>query len=620
MRFRSSRITVRVAIVLLCFLCALLPRLSRAESHGLDVDAGANRSSAGLLPAGAVAGITLHDGDRAFASTRDFLDAHGLFRSAPWTTFLAQPNMQPLVQMLPGFLSATRTDLDAAVGALLGRDLTIAFHPEAGGTGLAWIAASVPRDADRTRRVVDQLLRLAGLASLGKGGTGTTIREIGEHQVVALGPQLGICMTEEVLYIASGSKPIEHALTLARNRTDARLVDAAAHDSARRHGGPTARAHAFIDVDKLRDLGVKLTTKMTQPLGAFLFGGWWHHIVQGDSVSLALNANGRDLSLRGAIEGAATLPADRTAFLTGTPGSARRSTAGVDGVVADIVVTRAWADLFAERESLLDVHGASKVAEFATNISTLMGGFDFLDDFLPGVAGPVRFLTLHRTEFPAGRDVTPKLPAFVLVGRLAGNDRAGLAQRIETAAMMTFSFLNYEAAKKNQTPLQMNIDAAGGTRILTTSFLRDVAADDDASTTISGIRYNFEPAVTVVDDHLIIASTAAAARAVAKAYGGGTGRATPTGGDHGALDLRLLGETLRANREELIAQRMLEEDVTQRQAAGFFDALFDILGYVRAMTLQSHTETEGAAAELRLNLSQPDGDGRPQRTSTGRTR
>jgi len=587
----------------------LLPHAS-AESQGQPHAAAEPRrqsDAADLIPVGAALALTVRDGDRRLQDFRRFQQRNGRVSQTLRDLIATNPGFAPARVGLLGLAGAADLDPWEAIASLLGRDLTIALVPRDDAEP-ALIAASSLRDADTADRFLGSIRAATGLESGGVPDPDRSFEHAGEI-VFHLGEGF-MCRTGEHFVFANDRALMTLALDIGAGKADSLLAGEAFREG--RAAVPAAAvASLYVSPEFLRSatLEAGIEDMISNPLAGLVLGGWHHGVRNLDTLSLWLDAEDRGLTLRLAATTPEPLPGTHRGFLPDPGAMPRFRASELDGSLGEIRVHRDWAALFAERESLLTLTAAGQLVEFSNNVTTLAAGLDFIDDVLDNVNGPVRLLAAAQSF--EGRDVTPavRLPAFALVAPVEVNERMQFPARVNAAALSAFSIINFERSQNGQSPMLPNLAQVDGSQAVYARFapipLPDEAADPDAmgAPPLGGIEHNFEPAVAVLNDRLVIATSLDLLRDVAgrlqEANGGPGPAAQP---DTLLIDGRRLAALLAQNRDELIANRMVGENLSRQRAARDIDAILALVALVDDLALNASIEGRTYEADLNLTL------------------
>lgn len=545
--------------------------------------------------------IRLNEADTHTASLRSWVG--GLLRSNPDIAASLQQDagLAEFTRILGVIAQMAGTDAWQTVGALLGRGGTVFLRPTGAGEP-DLVAFSAPRDPVAARRVLNTLQVLAGM---GLPNDGTRTYDHAGVRVFRLGDRLHQCSVNDLVVVATSRDLIEEAIAAAARAADTLTLPPAT---------PGEAVRVTLDMTRLGPALDALKGPAANPIVEFMLGGWRAYAVNADrmTLSLAPTPDGLRASVQtlGKPDASALGPfIDRS---EGTPAFVR---SGVPGLLGDVSLARDWATLFADREARLTPEGASQAAQFATTISTLLGGVGFADELLPEIDGPVRLVAVERDWSGEAYRVSPTLPAFALVLPMrlaAGTD---LPRRVESAAQGLMSILAMEQLNQGGPPMRLDIDKHEGVRIVYSAFdPAALGAGEPGQPPVADLRYNFTPASAVVptpggSSVFVFASSPSLVRTLITAVQSPAPRADCAPGDEIVLDGPAITRLLTLNHEELTASEMLKRDCGRAEAAARIDTLIAISRLVGSVSLNSTVSDTGAAADLQLVLNQSGTDG-----------
>lgn len=622
------------------------PKKAGAKTPAPAAEQAPALSAAAYLPDTLFAVAVLREGDKQTAAFRALLEEQKFEETPLHDLLMAGPELAPARIALMGLAASAGTDAWSAVGALLGRELAIGLAPGKGKEP-AFILVAVAREPALVDRLLQGIYAVAGL-SRGAGEPNPQKSEkIGDVTVYSLNKDALHCRLGRAI-ILTNSRELLNAALDAHARGKNRLLDAPRYGECLKQVPANAAAWGYADMATIREKltsGKPLPAQLPNPLGGFLFGGWWHTLRNADSAVFWVVADKGALKISTRTETATPLPETHRGLVPQNLPPAGWPAARLPRFVAEFSVTRGWADLFSEREALLELPAAGDLVNFTNTMTTLMGGLDFMDEFLPKVNGPVR-LVLGRQDFSLSQyDPTPKLPSFALVIPLKLPSDAEFARRLHSASQSAMSILNLDAGQKKEPQFLIDIDRYKGYRVLQAEYPapsgegmrmeamsqkrgasaekeaaakeeepaqgRPVAADKPRKNEKrqAGIRYNFAPAAALVEDQYVIATSLDLLHhvidAISDAKKEKTSAAKPTKeppADFLAIAVPEVVKLLRENREELVTNQMLEKDKTRAAAEKDMDALFAGLDFFNKLEIRSHCTGREARATLTLSL------------------
>lgn len=530
--------------------------------------------------------IVIRDGDRQILDFKAALERHGYADSPLATAVKQNPDLVRAQVGLLGIASMAGVDPWEGVGALLGEEMIIGLAPGEGEDPLL-VGVTQLREPEKADRIIDALLAVAGLTVGGepKEGIARTIA----GQTVYQADDLMLCRVQDLLVLANDRAMMKEALVDAADGTIDMLDDA-----AERRVPDDASMWMSLDVDTLRQHGMDVPEKLPDAFGGLLFGGWAKSLADADRVVAwtTTQADGMEITLDVHRDGA--WPTTHQGFLATDD---QHVPLHLDNMIAELMVTRQWASLFGERESLLTLEGSSQIVEFATGLTAVMGQLDFIDEILPRVTGPVRLIAVNRAPGELSVDPTPTLPALALV--MSMDLDGDLGQRLYSGGQMLMTIVNFERAQQGKPSMIMDMADHRGVRLVTGAFGQPPGDQE-----IVGPEYNFEPALAVVDDHLVIASTKPLLTSIIDHVLDADGGAADPVQDRVRIDAGQLVEILGRNRDELIASDMLEKGKTRQQASTDIDAVLAALKFLGDMRLNADVTDRGGRATLLVTLGE----------------
>ena len=272
------------------------------------------------------------------------------------------------------------------------------------------------------------------------------------------------------------------------------------------------------------------------------------------------------------------------------------------GTLLTVTTYRDLAGWWASSPDLLTEGAAAKMAQADSGLSTFLGGKSFGTDVL-GALRPQIQLVVAAQEYEQAGVPAPqiKLPAGAIVFRLKAKEAQSVALRkhFRVGFQSIVALANLDGASKGRPLLEMNTDRRGKAEILSASYAppeevpaEGVEADGKKAeksekaekSPDADIHYNFSPAVVLSPDYLILCSTRQLANDLAdlaakQGAGADAGKPIP---QNTLIEVTAgpVGELLRANREQLIAQNILEKGHSREAAEKEVDLLVTLVNAV----------------------------------------
>jgi hypothetical protein len=597
----------------------------------------------------------LSDGDRQLQALRELMGSHRLLDSRAFRLLSRNPGFVQAQVGLRGVAASAELDAWSAVSAVLGRELAVGLVPRRGKQP-AILAVSIPRDAKAVNRLLEVILALTGIQPDEPAPDRSSMVE--GVRVFRPNADSHLCRIDGAVLVSSDPDLMAGAIRSHRAGSK-RLADADYYRSAETTVPRKAVAWLSVDLVRLREVfaveDAAERARMANPLGGFLFGGWWHSILHAERAAAWVLADAEELRIETRLTGVNALPESYGGFSWKESDESTWAAADLAGFLGEVRVARDWPALFSERESILTLPAAGDLVNFSNVMTTLLGQLDFVDELLPTVDGPVRFVMAQQDFSTCGYTPTPKLPAFALVVPLALEDESDLPRRLHSGSQTALALVNADAGQKQQPTFLLDVDRYKDVRIVFAEYPRHSTRDGpmmgrdaakpkskskqrkqeeeagveqsrsenptgDAqaakadppvareSSPAYGIRYNFAPAAAVVGDEYVIATSLDLLHSIIDAAGepkAAARKPVDPAADTFSLSIPTLLAILRDNRRELTAQRMLEKDMPRRQARREIDAFLELLEHGDRFDVSSRLTDHGYEATLSITLRKP---------------
>ncbi len=245
-----------------------------------------------------------------------------------------------------------------------------------------------------------------------------------------------------------------------------------------------------------------------------------------------------------------------------------------------------------------DLYVDSTVDQFdqaESTLSTLFAGADFGEDIL-GAFAPTGHLIVARQTFDDPALVPDiRLPSFALVFEMEDAERMG--PQLQQNFQDLIGFVNITGAMNGQPRLYQRSDSGDDWVLAIAEYRAQAGADRQAKP----INYNFSPSLGFRGNRCVVASTAQLARQLVTADVGETSRSTAGVSNTTAIvESATLAAVLDDNRDQLIAQSMIDDGKTRDEATRDVGILIELLTWIDSATLDfSHGEDQ---AELKVDL------------------
>lgn len=418
---------------------------------------------------------------------------------------------------------------------------------------------------------------------------------IRDARIVLCGPWFTLCNKDDLAKsIADAYLDHPGESSLAKN---------AVFQQARSAAPEKAWAWGWAHIAVLRDAGVAkdlYSGRAENALAELLFGGILDSLKHTPYATAAVLAKPREVTLQFAVPHDRSWAGETREYFFGPGGTgAAPPQLNVPEALLTLQSYRDISGMWVRAGDLFDEKTNDELAKADSNLSTLFGGKDFGEDIL-GSFGPEMHLVVTPQKFAEGSPQPAiKLPAFAFVFRL--KDPAKMQPELRRTYQSLIGFLNIVGAMNGQPQLEQDIEKTADTQVLTATYLTD---SKDTNPTGQKIHHNFSPSVAFAGERMVISSTKELARqlvaaqpekpAAADAASNGTVANTVVG-----LSFDALKTVLVENREQLIAQNMLQEGHTRAEAETAIDLLLELVGWFD----QAAMRLDSTDNQLRFSMS-----------------
>jgi len=272
---------------------------------------------------------------------------------------------------------------------------------------------------------------------------------------------------------------------------------------------------------------------------------------------------------------------------------------------------------------------AAKMAQADSGLSAFLGGKSFGTDILGAFAPQIQFVVAEQDYQAAGVPAPGiRLPAGAVVLRLRAKEgtRADVKKHFRVAFQSIAALANLDGAAKGRPLLLMNTERRGSAEILYATYEPPSEAGDDAGAADKpkaaagakppaadqagnakgaekDIYYNFSPALVLSDDRLMLCSTKQIAEELADLAAKQNGSEKAAQNTLLEISARPLADLLTANREQLVAQNMLEKGHTRQQAEKEIDVFLALVNAVRDAKVSLTPTEKTLSLDVEINTA-----------------
>jgi hypothetical protein len=539
-------------------------------------------------------------------SLRPRIESLGAFKAAMATAAYKQFSLGLL--MLEGQLKMPWRE---ALDSLLGQGVVIGFDAKTDGFAVVLHG----KDADSVALIRDRMLEFGRLTGNGNQITEGEYRGVKAVQLNAI----RFAVYENRLLITNQSDTGKWILDRMIDHSDSRgtesaespvsgkqtedalsLLDNPRYQAFRDSVGSESQVQAFLDLQVLGQVPAvsgALQSKINNPLVELLVGGIQSALSDSAwaSAQLSVDKERVELALSTPFE-LATIPEQREYYFGVNGGGRGLSLPPLPETLFTLSTHRDFSDVWLRAGDLFDANVNDGIAQADATLTTLFAGRDFGEDILAAFEPEVAFVAVRQEFADTQPQPTIKLPAFAAVFELKQPD--SMRRELRRTFQSLVGFLNVVGAMNGQKQLELGGETLGETAELFTSFY--VPEEGDLEAYDAELIFNFSPSIAFRGKQFVIASSTTLARQLVTKSGGQPNHGSKN--TDATLHAKALRQVLQDNREQLIAQRMLEDGNTRDEATALIDLLLTVVGYFKeaSVTLVQDDKQLQAAWEVRL--------------------
>ena len=333
---------------------------------------------------------------------------------------------------------------------------------------------------------------------------------------------------------------------------------------------------AYVDLKLLGEtpaVSRMLQSKINNPIAELVFGGIQSALSESEwaSAQLCLDEESSRLTLSTPFD-LNSIP-DQRAYYFGADGGGRGlRLPQLPETLFMLSTHRDFSDVWLRAGDLFDANVNDGIAQADATLTTLFAGRDFGEDILAAFEPEVAFIAVRQSFNDSKPQPTIKLPAFAAVFELRKPD--AMRREFRRIFQSLIGFPNIVGAMNGQKQLELGGERIGeSTEIVTSTY---VPEQEDLEAYDAELIFNFSPSIAFHGRQFVISSCDSLARQLV-VEAGAQNRHGNNNTD-ATLFAEGLQKVLHDNREQLIAQRMLEDGNSREEATSLIDLLLDVVG------------------------------------------
>ena len=486
----------------------------------------------------------------------------------------SQPGYKQFEQIVRFLETSLETDWQGGLKKLLSGGVTFAFRPD---ESVSLMVDS--EDAELLSKLQEILLNFARAEAVKAGDPGRV--ESGEYGGVkgwTFGGDDAHCIVENRLIISSKAAALKAMLDLREGSGGGSIADSAAYKAAKADLGSEPVATLFVNLKAIKAHPpiAAVLNQGPNPAASLLIPGVMEALQGSNWVAMGLSIDGYKFGLEATVDGK-TVDAEGPAGYAWSdkPDGGALPNITVPRQIAGMTFFRDLQTFYGAKDELFPQRTAGLVF-FENMMGIFFTGRDLTDEVLSELQPDVRFVVAEQ-EYDAKSGI-PQLqfPSFAAIFRMDNPDYFG--EVMEEAWQKGLGLINFTSGQKAQPGLILYRPTH---KDVTFSVSRYSTADMD-ETEKTHSRSNFKPSLAIFDEWLVMSSSEALARNLIDALKEETAKQTKAlAGVHSMVEVngRQLVSILKANREGLVRNNMVDDGSSREEAEVAIDMILKIAEY-----------------------------------------
>ena len=359
-------------------------------------------------------------------------------------------------------------------------------------------------------------------------------------------------------------------------------------------------AWGFVNIKTIRESGAAKNVfkdQINNPVAELMFGGIQSCLKETPYAAASFVAETDLAGLKIRMPFRSDWMPEPREYYFGAGGSGRGlAIPKVDETLFTLSTHRAFNEMWLWTGDLFNAEINDGFAQADAQLTTFFSGKDFGEDILGSLEPEVGFVAARQDFTDKLPRPTIKVPSFALIMNMKEPEK--MTRDFRRIFQSLVGFLNVVGAMEGNPQLEMDMEKnADGSQMVTATY---VPEEGEQKSTDAPLVFNFSPTVAFKDGQFVVSSTTSLAKQILHAQKPAPAKI----GDntHARLYADSLQEILSDNREQLIAQNMLEDGNSREEAEAVIDLLMQFIGYYRDSTLRLGNSDDQLEAEFTIRL------------------
>lgn len=421
-----------------------------------------------------------------------------------------------------------------------------------------------------------------------RGVTGWTLGEKEAHAVIG-----------SRLIMANKADRLKTVIDLREDGGDS-LAEQAEFKAAKQAAGPNADGFLMVNMGVLKEVPniKKGLDNVGNPVGSLLLAGVADSIRAAHVVTLALDVDGDKVSLAAISDGKVDAEKSSVAFAQAGDGSGALPNLKVPGFLAGLSFYRDMHGFYAAKDELFPERTGGLIF-FENMMGIFFSGRDLTNEVLAETEPEIRVLVAKQKYDEKTGTPKTQIPAFAAILRMKDPEKFSIV--MEEAWQKAIGLVNFTRGQQAEPGLIIDRPTHGDMQFTVARF----AAPKVEERTDADLRFNFNPALAMPDGYLVLSSTEGLACDLIDALkkeASETLAGIQEVHSLAEVDGGNLASILKANREQLVRNNMIEEGHSRDQAETAIDTLLSIVGHLGQTKFEIRNESGATQARFVVEL------------------
>ncbi len=430
-----------------------------------------------------------------------------------------------------------------------------------------------------------------------------TSREYEGHTIHSLGEEQAHVIIENRFVWSKRPETIESVLNRHKQPDTKSLSDSPAYQSARKTAGDDATIVSYIDMKTLKQIP-QVRHALSQglnPLLALIFAEIPDVLLESNWIALGLRAEAETLTLKSSMDGTTAGISRPISFaIPKQPGKGALHNITVPRQIAGLSFYRDLHQFYSAKDELFPER-TSGLIFFENMMGIFFTGRDLTEEVLGELQPEIRFVVSEQAYDPSIGTPRLQVPSFAVIFRMRQPEK--FAKIAEEAWQKAVGLINFTRGQQADPGLIIDRPEHGKTKFTMAYF----SSDEEESKTNLDTHYNFRPSIVTLDEHLILSSTDGIAKDLIDFLQKEKDQSLPNTHSLVNMDILQLASILKANRDNMVRQNMLEKGLSQEQAEAEFDILVSVMQFFDRAQLKLGNQQDRTEARLDVQLNLPEG-------------